>query len=276
MNKENRILNNVSIDYPFINDEDYYASKKYPKGELIKDISISSKFMGQDMNFNVYIPYGFKDEKINNFIYVIDGSQYLEYGNMNTTVDFLMYEGYIPKSIIVLIDPCERTNEHKISYNYIKYIKNELIPYVESTYTICRDYIKRTMIGASWGAMTTMYIAMTSDNLIDNVITQSGSFWAKDWMIFDIINEMDKKDINFCIQTGVKNDTEFMNERMSKILKDKGYNVVYQKFNEGHNWSNWKNHLSEALIAVFDNENNEAYEDEEDNMDYIMEILSFD
>jgi enterochelin esterase-like enzyme len=122
-----------------------------------------------------------------------------------------------------------------------------------------------------------MYIAMTSDNLIDNVITQSGSFWAEGWMIFDIINEMEKKDINFCIQTGMRNDTEFMNERLNKLLTDKGYNVVYQKYNEGHNWTNWKNHLFDALIEIFNDENDEYHESvEDDAMEYCMDILLFD
>jgi enterochelin esterase family protein len=269
---------NSTVAMPgYKNNMDIITSKKVPKGELIKDLSIASKYMGQRMNFKVYLPEGFKDEKINSFIYVIDGSEYLEFGNLNATADFLMYEGYIPKSIIVFIDPCERTNEYKVCYSYMSYIKNELIPYVENTYTICRDYIERTIIGASWGAMTAMYIAMTSDNLIDNVITQSGSFWAEGWMIFDIINEMEKKDINFCIQTGMRNDTEFMNERLNKLLTDKGYNVVYQKYNEGHNWTNWKNHLFDALIEIFNDENDEYHESvEDDAMEYCMDILLFD
>ncbi|KNY27667.1 alpha/beta hydrolase-fold protein [Pseudobacteroides cellulosolvens] len=268
---------NSTVTMPgYKNNMDCMIYHQFPKGEIIKDLYLASKYMEKKMNFKVYIPYGFKDEKINNFIYVIDGSDYLEFGDITTTIDFLMYKNCIPKSIVVFIDPSERTNEYKLGLNYMDYIKNELIPHIENTYTICRDYIERTIIGVSWGAMTAMYIAMTSDNLIDYVITQSGYFWAKDWMIFDIINQVERKDIKFCIQSGMKNDTELMNERLNKLLKDKGYSVVYQKYNEGDNWTNWKNHLSDALVSVFKLEDFPLNNDITEDMDYIIDTLLFD
>ncbi|MDP4180059.1 MAG: alpha/beta hydrolase-fold protein [Bacillota bacterium] len=267
----NKSINNCHYSYnstlimpEYNNNFDLIRATNAPKGCLISKLKFESISLGRSMNYKIYLPDGFKEEKINNFIYVIDGNEYLDMGGMSSTIDYLIYKGYMPKSVVVLIDPGERTNEYKLNENYINYIKNELIPHIENTYTLCRDYIQRTVIGASWGGLTAMYIAMTTDNLINKVISQSGTLWAKNWMIFDVISKVAQKKIDICIQTGIKNETELMNYKMSNLLKSKGYNVIYQKFNEGDNWANWGNHLFDALKAVYECQENEDSEDTED------------
>jgi enterochelin esterase-like enzyme len=43
----------------------------------------------------------------------------------------------------------------------------------------------------------------------------------------------------------------YSNRRISKIYKEKQFNFKYQEISEGHTWSNWGNHVKDALIFFF-------------------------
>jgi|GEM_PF-3462991 len=243
---------NSSLTMPnYKNNYSFLSNANIHKGSIISGIEIYSKILQRTMKYRIYLPSDFNNDRIYDFIYVIDGNEYCEKAGLNLLSDYMIYKKEMPKSVIIFIDPPERNNDYNINNGFIQYIKTELIPHVENTYTVCRDYIKRTIVGASWGGFTAMYIAITSGNLISKVVSQSGTFWAKNWLIFDLIKDGINKGLEICIQTGISHNTEYLNDKMYNTLNDNGYKVHYQKFNEGDNWSNWRNHIYEAFKSIY-------------------------
>ena len=41
------------------------------------------------------------------------------------------------------------------------------------------------------------------------------------------------------------------NRRMQATLQDKGYEIHYQEYPEGHTWGNWRQHLVDVLPWFF-------------------------
>lgn len=222
-----------------------------PRGHIIKGLQYDSNILGKKMEYNVYLPSGFNKNNSNAFIYALDGSEYIDLGNINLVLDYMIHNNELPSSVIILIDPSERTKEYTLFKPYRDYVIDELIPFVEKSYSNYPSRIKRTVIGVSWGGLTAFYLAMSTNDMFCKVLSQSGSFWPKDWAILDIIEKANKKEIEFCLQTGTQSDTEEMNNAMYEVLKGQGYKVNYQKYAEGHSWGNWKGHLYEGLSALY-------------------------
>ncbi|MCX7921201.1 MAG: alpha/beta hydrolase-fold protein [Clostridia bacterium] len=222
-----------------------------PRGRLLNNLDYYSNILQKRMMYHIYLPPDYDKNKKYNFIYALDGREYIDLGNINLVMDYMIAMDELPPSIAVLIDPSERTKEYTIYQPYRDYVLSELMPFVESTYGYTDTGHGRTAIGVSWGGLTAIYLAITPLGMFGKVLSQSGSFWPKNWMIFDIIDRSEKTDTKFCLQTGTLNDTEEMNDFMYKVLSNKGYSVEYEKYAEGHSWGNWKGHLYEGLKMLY-------------------------
>jgi enterochelin esterase family protein len=222
-----------------------------PRGNLIKGLEYPSSSLDKKMSYSIYLPAGFDKNTSNHFLYALDGCEYIELGNIDLIMDYTIHMKEMPSSVAVMIDPSERTKEYTLFEPYRDYIINELIPFVEKSYSSHKGEIKRAVTGVSWGGLTAIYLALSAENMFSKVLSQSGSFWPKNWLIFDMIQKSKKLDIDFCLQTGTQSDTEEMNDAMFGMLKEKGFKVNCQKYAEGHSWGNWRGHLYEGLKALY-------------------------
>jgi enterochelin esterase-like enzyme len=227
-----------------------------PGGRLIRDIRHESRYLRKEMRCHIYLPVGFEQGRINFILYALDGSDYLNYARIDRILDYMIYHGEIPEMVAVLVDPDDRDTEFTIHEPFYNYVVHELMPEVESAYmggvkAMKRPAFERSAIGVSWGGLTAIYLAAEKPFAFGRVLSQSGSFWPKDWRIFDKVAACPARGIRFCLQTGTIQDTEEMNDAMAGLLKEKGYGVDYQKYAETHSWFNWKGHLNEGLKKLF-------------------------
>lgn len=222
-----------------------------PRGTLFNNLKYYSNSMGIEMQYHVYVPFEYEKGDTDYILYAMDGSDYLNFSKINLVLDYMIHKGKIPRLVAILIDPHERTKEYTIYEPYYNYIVKELMPYVENKYVNNKDDIDRSVIGVSWGGLTSIYIAVNTPGKFSRVLSQSGSFWPKDWLIFDMVSGAITPPIKFCLQTGTIQDTEEMNDAMVNLLKAKGYTVDYVKYAESHSWGNWKGHLNEGLIQLY-------------------------
>jgi len=229
--------------------KDYETDRR---GGVFRNLDYYSHSLGKSMRYHLYFPYNAANYPPQHIIYGLDGGEYLDYGEIHRVADFMIAEGELPQTFMALIDPGDRTTEYTIYEPYRDYVINELMPFIETTYLGGQmGTIHRTAIGISWGGLTAVYFAVSTQGMFERVLSQSGSFWPKDWEIFQMIAGAPKLNIHFCLQTGTLGDTEEMNEMMAGVLQLKGYKPVYQKYPEGHSWGNWKGHLYEGLKALF-------------------------
>ena len=222
-----------------------------PRGRVIRDRTILSQSMGKEMRYHVYLPPDYLKETLASILYVMDGSNYLHFAHINRVLDYLIDRGDIPAVTAVLTDPDQRDVEYTFYEPYIQYLIGELMPALEREYLGGANQIDRGVMGASFGGLTAVYLAVSEPYRFRRVLTQSGSFWPKEFALFRQTAEAVTPPIRFCLQTGTIQDTEEMNDVMTEILKAKGYPVDYVKYAESHSWINWRGHLSEGLKKLY-------------------------
>ncbi|HEY9061719.1 MAG TPA: alpha/beta hydrolase-fold protein [Pseudobacteroides sp.] len=247
--------NSTLIMPKYKSDYEQILSKNVPRGRVIKDLKYNSISLSIEMKYHIYLPFGYEKAKVNCMLYALDGSDYLNFSNMNLVLDYMIHMGEIPNLVCVLLDPHDRTKEYTVYEPYYNYVIKELIPEVETQYTNNSGYLDRAVIGVSWGGLTSIYLAACTPGYFKRVLSQSGSFWPKDWLIFDLVSEAVTPQIKFILQTGTIQDTEEMNDAMVNILKAKSYTVDYTKYAESHSWGNWKGHISEGLRKLYQESN---------------------
>lgn len=227
--------------------------REVPRGTVITNLEYPSNNLGVGMRYHIYLPFNYKKEEIHHILYALDGSDYLNFSKIHHILDVMIHEGKLPKVVAILADPHDRTREYTLYKPYYNYIIQELMPFVEHEYLSQPSKIQRSVIGVSWGGLTAIYLAAKTPGTFSRVLSQSGSFWPRDWLIFDMVKRAKTPPIHFCLQTGTIEDTEEMNDAMAELLQEKGYSLNYVKYAETHSWYNWKGHLDEGLRELYSN-----------------------
>ena len=134
---------------------------------------------------NVYLPYGYNTEKKYNVLYLMHGigGDENEWGMTGSTsevkrmMDNLIYNGDIEPFIVVTPNGRSSSNfaaqgsDYNSFYEFGKELRNDLIPYIEKTYSIYGEYSEdgydmsasrehRAMAGLSMGGMQTINIGI--------------------------------------------------------------------------------------------------------------------
>jgi predicted alpha/beta superfamily hydrolase len=148
--------------------------------------SLYSGTLNQMRLIQVFIPSGYKSGSTDKYdvLYVLDG------GNWNTGLitqvqHFIEGQGHMPPTIIVSVLGIDRNKDltptHLESWkasggaaNFLGFIKNELIPYVNKTYPSNGD---NTLWGHSLGGMFVMYALLNEPTAFRSYIAVDPSLW---------------------------------------------------------------------------------------------------
>lgn len=149
--------------------------------------AIFSKVLNEERKIWVHLPEDIEDGKKYPVIYVLDGT-----GHFYTVTGVLklLEQWNLPKSIVVGIPNTDRTRDftpthvafqrgHKSetsggALNFIKFIKEELQPYVHSTYPV--DTMS-TIVGHSTGGLFVLYAYTHHPDVFDNYLAIDPSLW---------------------------------------------------------------------------------------------------
>ena len=148
--------------------------------------SIKSTILNQKRLIQVFTPSGYKPGSSETYdvMYVLDG------GNWNTGLitrvqQFVQGEGYVPQIIIVSILGIDRNKDLTPTHlqnwttsgggdNFLRFIKEELIPYVNKTYPSSGD---NTLWGHSLGGMFVTYAMLKEPATFKSYIAVDPSIW---------------------------------------------------------------------------------------------------
>lgn len=158
--------------------------------------TIYSEILKEKRMMEVLLPETYKPDNKERYdvIYVLDGE-------WNTKIVWQVYEYLaskllVPKNIIVsiphndingnnqrdrdLIPPHEGQSSSGRADNFLSYLKNELIPYVDKTYSTSG---KNTIVGGSLGGTFAMYALLTEPQLFESYIAGDPAFWIDNYYI---------------------------------------------------------------------------------------------
>jgi predicted alpha/beta superfamily hydrolase len=155
---------------------------------------LMSKVLEEDRPIIISLPVGYHETEVNYpTLYVLDGLQNIKH--LVATSEFLAETGLISPLIIIGVQSIDRAKDLTPSkagegvYGgsgdsgipqsggaplFLKFLEEELIPYVDSTY---RTHSYRILEGHSFGGLFSTFALMQPSNLFDAFIIQAPALW---------------------------------------------------------------------------------------------------
>ncbi len=234
--------------------------KDIQHGSIRKDILFTSRVLGYQVTYNVYLPAGYEKPGKLPVLYVTDGNEYMmpELGNMITVLDNLIADNKIVPIIVVLVDhrdPNNRSNNRRMeelnmNEKYLKFFVDELIPEVEGQYTVYSDAAHRAILGTSMGGLASAYFTFARPDRFGMAGIQSPAFWIRP-QIYALCDSLKGNTVKVSMTTGLIHDASEGSQKMKALLQKNSCVYHYRESNQGHSWGNWKNQIDDILIDFF-------------------------
>jgi len=240
-----------------------------PAGKLSSH-SIDSVFLNQTRTFLVYVPAGQLVGKKLPSVYIQDGDEYLSLAGATTLLDRLIARRDIPPLIVVFIPPIDRNSEYLPNDGYVEFLAEELVPWIQETYSSDPAPTATGTLGASLGGLISVYASLTRPDIFGRAAAQSGAFsFGEDILKARLTREQGSLESGGIInqlpkmymvvgtyETSLNGDDEQgnlldANRRLNNLLQAYGYQIEYEERSEGHSWGLWKGTLGQALRYLF-------------------------
>ncbi len=262
------------------------------KISIKKKQKIFSRFLNRIVNFDLIIPNTINLNAKYPVIYMNDGQDFDQLDLEKIERNF--YEDYSNPHIFVAIH-CSKARllEYGTSFvpdyenrgnkatDYMNFVVNELMPFIQRTYSGSNLSTDNTICGFSLGGLSAFDIAFENSNLFGKIGVFSGSFWWRDKSYQEGFDEdadriMHKKirkigknnGQKFWLECGTLDETADRNKNgiidsiddtldIIKELKNAGYesnSIFYIEIEGGeHNFETWKKVFPDFLNWVFNN-----------------------
>ncbi|MGN8224476.1 alpha/beta hydrolase [Gracilimonas sp. BCB1] len=246
----------------------------FSKGELLEK-RLFSKFMGEERRLVVYLPSGYTKALKNNLVIQLDGQNYLGDENnveiwkgwtpMPTILDNLIARNEIETTVSVFVLNQGNRSKDMLSDEFADFLALEVITWARENFYIT-DSAKVVISGPSRAGYTAARTALKHPDLIDGVLSQSGSYYYtlnenENWPIYPefegkLLTDYrlaQEHSVRFYLDVGLYDlglGRVGMNRQFRDILMLKGYDVHYNQYKGGHSHLNWRHTLSDGLIYL--------------------------
>ncbi|MDP4261430.1 MAG: alpha/beta hydrolase-fold protein [Bacteroidota bacterium] len=243
-----------------------------PKGTVTK-YNWESKLYGNFREYYIYVPAQYDSTKPAALMVFQDGYAYArEDGDFRVPVVFdnLIYKKEIPVIIGVFINPghlskdypenrfraSNRSDEYDdMSDRYVKFLSEELLPYIKKQYNISDNPKMHAIGGLSSGGICAFTAAWQRPDYFQKVLSHVGSFTniRGGHEYPDLIRKSTKKDIKVFLQDGSNDlnnnfgDWWLSNLQMESALKFRGYDYKFEKGTGSHSGKHGGAILPESL-----------------------------
>ncbi len=189
--------------------------------------------------------------------YFNDGEGYLHFCDLPYIASYLIDAGLVKPFIAVLIKPNDREKEYALNNHYVRFLANELVPWIDDNYPTLALASSRAIIGASAGALSAAHAARRRPNVFGLVAGQSGNYTFQNDALLHDYQAAQNLGIKFHLIVG-EYETDLQEEeqprldlvagqrRFVDVLRLKGYAVSASEYPEGHQWKFWQAHIGDA------------------------------
>ncbi len=231
----------------------------------IEDRHVDSKVYGDWRPIKVYRPARFRQTRRYPLLVVHDGFDYLGFANLQAILDNMIHRLEIPPLIAIMTQAGDRMREYAADPRQADFLVHDLVPQMEQILPLVREPSARAVMGASFGAVSSLSTAWRHPGFFGKLLLQSGSF------VFTEIGDHDRgpvfdpvvKFVNEFRRTpgrpaeqvflscGVYESLIYYNRSLVPRLQETGMTVRFREANDGHNWENWRDRLREGLSWLF-------------------------
>lgn len=243
-------------------------------GEL-HDLVLPSRALRRDTTSRVYLPARYRPSSRYPLLVVHDGDDYLNYAAMKTVLDNLIHRLDVAETIVVFSNPADRLREYPNHAAHARHLTTELIPHLEEHFPLVGRPEARCLMGASFGAVASLSVAVRNPGMFGSLLLQSGSFVFTDigddhggGPAFDpVVRFMNryrarpKKVVDrIHMSCGVYEPLIVYNRSMVPVFESTGTVVRHTEARDGHSWENWRDRLRDGLSWIYPGPQKFVYE----------------
>lgn len=233
----------------------------------IKDLTISSKELGEEIPLLVYLPASFSPLYKYSIVIAQDGKDYFQLGRIGRTADELLKKRDIENIIIVGI-PYKDVEDRRRKYHpageqheaYIRFLAHELVPFLDKEFPTYQMGMGRALMGDSLAATVSLMAALQYPHTFGKVLLQSPLVneevlktveAMEQPHLISIYHVIGKKETAVQTSANIVKDFITPNRELSKLFTDKRFPYFYDEFDGDHTWTYWQPDLKRALKKMF-------------------------
>jgi predicted alpha/beta superfamily hydrolase len=213
--------------------------------------TIRSQVLGEDRVLNIYLPHGYSADTVAAYpvIFLLDGSADEDFIHVSGAVQFASYPWiqWMPQSVVVGIANVDRKRDFTFptsiakdkeqfpttggSAAFLRFLGDELIPFVEGNYRIGAD---RMLIGQSLGGLFATEVLFKRPELFTRYLIVSPSLWWDGGSLLEqepaFVGHADHipKTVFIAVGKEGKNMVRPAQALTRKVRKEKGIRVGYR------------------------------------------------
>jgi len=237
-----------------------------PAGKL-NSHTLESRFLEQTRTFVIYEPTGqIVGQKLPS-LYLNNGGDYLDLIDTAALLDALITGRHIPPMVVVFLPPVLALEEYSQNDDYVRFLADELVPFVQDNYGTDADPEATGVMGSGLGGLAALYAAQTRPNVFGLAAGQSVAHSSITESILErrggAQSDLSISDLPARIylvvgtyETAVNIQGEQQNlleenRRLVNKLKASGQEIQYEEFPEGHSWGLWRGTFGRALNYLY-------------------------
>lgn len=230
--------------------------KNVPRGKVTRHL-LDTWMLADDSERDVYLYHPPVKEPVP-LLVVYDGVDFLQRASLNIIVDNLIHEKRIRPIAMAFLQNGgkHRGVEYACSDATIMWLHHVILPFATKKLNLLDVRKQRGaygVMGASFSGLMSVYTGLRMPEIFGKVISQSGVFESEghDFAAVDLIKHQQAHTMNLWMDIGHYDWLLEDNRRMLPILRKNGYDVTYQEFTGGHNYTCWRDEIPHALEHHF-------------------------
>jgi enterochelin esterase family protein len=234
------------------------------KGEL-RDYQIQSRVFRDTRKIQVYVPAEARPGKRYPLLMVHDGHDFLHFGGMTRILDNLIHRHEVEPLLVCFTNGHARNREYAANPIQAEFLAKELLPFLTHTLPVREGTQNWGLMGASFGAVSSLFAAMQYPDTWGRLLLQSGSFAFTDigehergplWdPIVAFVNSLRENPPRIHARIyqscGTFESLIYYNRSLYPIFQKVSDGVHFTEAPDGHNWINWRDRLREGLTFLF-------------------------
>lgn len=259
-------------DLPLKEVRKIFQRRKEGRTKIIGEVEFHreyySNFLHNKRDVFVWLPPSYRNSnKRYPVLYMHDGQNIMDPKTsfagadwrVDETVSKLIKQKKMKEIIIVGInntnDRLDEYSDTEKGNNYIKFLLEELKPFIDSAYRTMPENNNAAVMGSSMGGLISFLIVWNNSHVIKNAACLSSSFYFhEDKAIKNVKESSDKKDVRIYIDHGEDGLDE--GQRMFSALTEKGYKLgkeldYFYAPRAQHTEAEWAKRLERPLLFLF-------------------------
>jgi len=228
---------------------------------VIEAHQIYSSQLTENRTVKVFLPSGYDPNLSYPVIYCHDGLEFFTHGRIATIAQQMMDQGQLQPLIIVGIAVKLSTRRDDYAPEgervdaYMRFVVDEVLPFIEGRYAVRTDVDGRFMAGISLGAAVTLKLYLAYPQLFVQLILFSGAYY--DVLQTEVAGLQELPGLSAYMVVGTEEtaietpqgcfDFFQLNQDMRARFEERGATVRYEQGVGKHIWGFWQSYMHSAL-----------------------------